>query len=251
MAKTAVYDEIGSGYIRFRRPDPRIESAIVSALGNANRVVDVGAGTGSYEPEDRQVVAVEPSARMAMQRPTNAAPCVRGDARSLPFDDRTFDAAMAVLTLHHWPEPIRGLRELVRVAKRVVVFTFEPAIHNAFWLFRDYVPAIAELDSCAQVMSVDAVAEVLQADRVEPVLVPHDCLDGFGWAYWRRPQAYLEADVRRCISGFALLNEHEVAPGIERLRKDLETGTWHNRYHDLLHLDAIDGGFRLVVKDPR
>jgi hypothetical protein len=132
-----------------------------------------------------------------------------------------------------------------------VVLTFEPAIHNAFWLFRDYVPAIAELDSCAQVMSVDAVAEVIEADRVESVLVPHDCLDGFGWAYWRRPHAYLEADIRRCISGFALLNEHQVAPGIERLRQDLETGKWHDRYLDLLHLDAIDGGFRLVVRDPR
>lgn len=112
MTKTAVYDEIGNGYVRFRRPDPRIEAAIVSALGNATTVVDVGAGTGSYEPEDRHVVAVEPSARMAMQRPTNAAPCLRGDARSLPFYDRSFDAAMAVLTLHHWPEPILGLREL-------------------------------------------------------------------------------------------------------------------------------------------
>lgn len=249
MAVRAVYDEIGVGYRRFRRPDRRIESAIRAALGPAATIVDVGAGSGSYEPADRTVTAVEPSAQMIRQRPTGAGSCVRGEAGALPFCDGAFDAAMAVLTIHHWPDPVRGLRELVRVAGRVVVLTFEPAIHNAFWLFRDYVPAIAQLESCSRVIGVDAVAEIIDADRIDPVLVPHDCVDGFGWAYWRRPHAYLDPDVRRCISGFALLGSEDAAPGIDRLRSDLATGRWHDRYRELLDLDAIDGGFRLVVRE--
>jgi SAM-dependent methyltransferase len=246
-----VYDAIGVGYARHRRPDPRIEAAIHAALRDARTVLNVGAGTGSYEPVDRTVVAVEPSSEMIRQRAPTAAPCVQGDAAGLKFGDRQFDAAMALLTVHHWSEPRRGLRELSRVADRVVIFTFDPTIHNSFWLFRDYVPAIAELDSTAGVISVEAIAEIVGATRVEPVLVPHDCVDGFGWAYWRRPHAYLDPDVRRCISAFGLLDPADVAPGIERLRADLKTGRWQDRYHDLLDLKAIDGGFRLVVRDPQ
>jgi SAM-dependent methyltransferase len=247
----AAYDEIGVRYARYRRPDPRIESAIHVALGDARTVLNVGAGTGSYEPADRTVVAVEPSAEMIRQRAVTAAPCTRGDASALQFEDSEFDAAMALLTVHHWPEPQRGLRELGRVADRVVIFTFEPEIHNSFWLFRDYVPAITELDSTLVPIGVDAIAELVSADRVEPILIPRDCVDGFGWAYWRRPRAYLDADVRRCISGFGLVEPDDVTPGIERLRSDLETGRWQQRHRGVLDLDAIDGGFRLVVREHR
>ena len=246
-----VYDELGIGYARFRRADPRIEARIHAAVGDARRVVNVGAGTGSYEPANRAVVAIEPSPQMIRQRPRTAAPCVRGDAAALQFEDGEFDAAMALLTLHHWPQPEVGLRELGRVANRVVIFTFDPAIHNAFWLFRDYVPAITTLASTAGVIGVDRIAEIIDADRVEPVLVPHDCMDGFGCAYWRRPQAYLDPDVRRCISGFGLLGPGAVTPGIERLRADLETGRWHDRYRRLLDLEEFDGGYRLIVRDPQ
>ena len=246
-----VYEEIGVGYTRFRQPDPRIESLIHAALRDARRVVNVGAGTGSYEPVDRVVLAVEPSPQMIRQRPRTAAPCVRGDAAVLPFEDGEFDAAMALLTLHHWPQPEAGLRELRRVASGVVIFTFDPSIHNAFWLFRDYVPAITTLQSTAGVIAVDRIAEIIEADRVEPVLVSHDCIDGFGCAYWRRPHAYLDPDVRRCISGFGLVDPGAVTPGVERLRSDLETRRWHERYAELLDLDEFDGGLRLVVRDPR
>src|SRR4051794_5122198 len=177
----AVYDEIGVGYARYRHPDPRIESAIHAALGDAETVLNVGAGTGSYEPSDRTVIAVEPSAAMIQQRPATAAPCVQGDASALDFDDGQFDAAMALLTVHHWPDPRRGLRELSRVADGLVIFTFDPEVHNSFWLFRDYVPAITELNSTAGVIGVDAIADLVGADRIETVLVPHDCIDGFGW----------------------------------------------------------------------
>ena len=251
ISPEAVYDEIGIGYHRFRRPDHRIENAIRNAMGSAAKVVNVGAGTGSYEPADRLVIAVEPSAGMIRQRPSDGAPCIRGVAEALPFGARKFDAAMALLTVHHWLDPASGLRELARVASTVVVFTFEPAIHNDFWLFRDYVPAIAQLDSTAGAISSERVADIIDADRIEQVLVPHDCVDGFGWAYWRRPHAYLDPDVRRCISAFGLLRPDEVTSGIERLRSDLETGRWHERYRELLDMDVIDGGFRLVVRDER
>jgi SAM-dependent methyltransferase len=246
-----IYDAIGVGYSRFRRSDPRIEALILAALGDARRVVNVGAGTGSYEPADRAVLAVEPSPQMIRQRSRTAAPCVRGDATRLQFEDGEFDAAMAILTLHHWLQPEVGLRELRRVANGVVVFTFDPSIHNAFWLFRDYVPAITTLESTAGVLAVDRIAEIIDADRVEPVLVPHDCMDGFGCAYWRRPHAYLDPDVRRCISAFGLIDSRAVTRGVERLRSDLETRRWHERYRLLLDLEAFDGGLRLVVRDPR
>lgn len=244
-----VYDEIGMNYARFRRPDPRIERAIHAALGDTRRVVNVGAGAGSYEPLDRAVVAVEPSQRMIRQRPRSTAPCVRGDAEALPFEDGEFDAGMALLTVHHWTDPETGLSELRRVANGIVIFTFEPPIHNSFWLFRDYVPAITMLQSTAGVMGVDAIAEIIDADRIEPVLIPHDCVDGFGCAYWRRPHAYLDPEVRGCISGFGLLDPDDVTPGIERLRSDLETERWLDRYGDLLDLDQYDGGLRLIVRE--
>ena len=248
MAGSAVYDEIGVGYARFRRPDPSIESAIHAALGRARTVLNVGAGTGSYEPSDRTVTAVDASAEMIRQRPAHAAPCVQGDASLLDFPDRSFDAAMAVLTVHHWDRPRRGLRELSRVAGGVVVLTFDPAMHNQFWLFRDYVPAITKLASTAGAIGVDEVAEVIDADRIDPVPVPHDCLDGFGTAYWRRPERYLDPAVRRGISAFRLLPPESFVPGLERLASDLDTGRWNERYRELLDLDSIDAGLRLVVR---
>jgi SAM-dependent methyltransferase len=245
------YDDIGIGYARYRRPDPRIQAAIDSALGMAGTVVNVGAGTGSYEPSDRCVLAVEPSSEMIAQRPPGSAPCLRGVAEALRFGDDAFDAGMALLTVHHWSAPRDGLRELARVARAVVVFTFEPELHNDFWLWRDYIPSIAQLPTTAGALSVEEIASAIDADRIETVLVPHDCVDGFGWAYWRRPKAYLDEEVRRCISGFGLAPPDDVRAGMERLGDDLDSGRWHDRHAALLNLDAIDGGFRLVVRDIR
>jgi SAM-dependent methyltransferase len=242
------YDRIGLGYKRFRNPDSRIQARIMSALGNSRTVVNVGAGTGSYEPNDRVVLAVEPSAAMIKQRTPDAAPCIRATAQRLPLSDQSFDAAMAILTIHHWSEPVVGLRELVRVARRVVVFAYEPTVHSGFWLLQEYFPAVA-VTSAASELPIEQVADIIGADRVEPVLVPHDCSDGFGPAYWRRPAAYLDPDVRRCISGLARLPEEGLNPGLERLRQDLDSGAWQTRHPDLLDRDAIDAGLRLVVRD--
>jgi SAM-dependent methyltransferase len=241
------YDRIGFGYARFRKPDPRIAAQIMTALDDARTVVNVGAGTGSYEPTDRIVVAVEPSEEMAKQRPREAAPCIRAAAERLPLFDRSFDAAMAILTIHHWSDPIGGLRELLRVARRVVLFAYEPAIHRRFWLWQEYFPGAARTAAASEI-PIAQVTELIGADRVEPVLVPHDCCDGFGPAYWRRPAAYLDRDVRNCISGLARLPTSDLEAGLEHLRHDLATGAWQDRHRDLLHRKTIDAGFRLIVR---
>ena len=141
--------------------------ALVSALGDSQSVVNVGAGTGSYEPTDRFVLAVEPSAEMVKQRPSNAALCVRAAAERLPLFDQSFDAAMGLLTIHHWSDPVAGLRELVRVARRVIVFAYEPAVHAQFWLWQEYFPAAASV-SAASEMPIEQVAEVVGADQSKP-----------------------------------------------------------------------------------
>lgn len=220
----------------------------MSALDDARTVVNVGAGTGSYEPTDRVVVAVEPSVEMVRQRPADAAPCIRAAAEHLPFVDKSFDAAMGILTIHHWCDPVAGLHELVRVARRIALFAYEPAIHSTFWLWQEYFPAAA-VASAASELAIEQVAEVIGADRVETVRVPHDCWDGFGPAYWRRPAAYLDPDVRSCISGLARLPASDLARGLKRLRTDLDTGAWHDHHRELLNLNSLDAGLRLIVRE--
>jgi SAM-dependent methyltransferase len=242
------YDRIGQGYARFRKPDPRIAARVTSALDDARTVLNVGAGTGSYEPTDRVVVAVEPSAAMVKQRPSDAAPCIRAAAEHLPLFDQSFDAAIGILTIHHWSDPVGGLRELIRVAPRVVLLAYEPSIHSTFWLWQEYFPAAANISAPSE-LPIAQVADVIGADRVETVLVPHDCSDGFGPAYWRRPAAYLDPDVRSCISGLARLPAKGLEPGLKHLRHDLDTGAWQTRHRDLLSLNAIDAGLRLIVRE--
>ena len=242
-----VYDGIGRVYARHRRPDPRIAAQIERALGGARTVVDVGAGTGSYEPDDRLVVAVEPSPVMAGQRAAGAAPVVRAVAERLPFADGAFDAAMAVLTIHHWSDATAGLGEMARVARRLAVLTFDPAVHSTFWMFTDYLPEVMGL-AISRVMDPETVAEVIGADRIEPVPVPFDCIDGFNVAFWQRPEAYLDPEVRACMSGLALLDTEMVAERMERLRTDIADGTWDARHGHLRHVDTFEGGFRLVVR---
>ncbi|HEX7243836.1 MAG TPA: class I SAM-dependent methyltransferase [Longimicrobiaceae bacterium] len=242
--RTQLYDRIGTGYGRFRRPDPRIASRIHRALGGARSVVNVGAGAGSYEPADRPVVAVEPSATMVAQRPAGAAPAVRAVASALPFRDASFDAALAVLTLHHWPDWRAGVAELARVAReRVVVLTCDPDAEG-FWLVRDYFPGIVEQDRRV-FPPPDDLARALGGADVVPVPVPWDCADGFLGAYWRRPEAYLNAGVRGAISAFARLPDAE--EGLARLRGDLADGAWARRNADVLTRGELDVGYRLVV----
>jgi len=247
MSGAQLYDTLGATYTVTRRTEPRIAAQIWVALGDARTVLNVGAGTGSYEPADRDVTAVEPSALMRAQRPAGAAPCVAASAESLPFENQSFDAAMAVATVHHWQDPIAGLREMRRVARRVVVFTFdgsETAWRRRFWLTRDYLPEVGDL-----LVGRPSLAEQARAigARIEPVLIPWDCADGFFEAYWRRPEAYLDDRVRRGISVWTTVGPEAERRAVRSLRDDLVSGRWAERNRDLAALDAADLGLRLLV----
>ena len=246
MSSAQLYDTIGATYTVTRRTEPRIAEQIWAALGDARTVLNVGAGTGSYEPPDRHVLAVEPSALMRAQRPPHAAPCLAGSAESLPFDDQSFDAAMAVCTLHHWQDPIAGLREMRRVARRVVVFLFDTSDPGQFWLTRDYLPEFAALPGCKVLASLDDLAGAIGARR-DPVLIPWDCADGFFEAYWRRPEAYLDVDVRRGISVWAAVGPDAERRAVRSLREDLVSGQWAERNRDLIDLEAAELGARLLI----
>jgi SAM-dependent methyltransferase len=242
-----LYDTIGAEYTVTRRTEPRIAAQIWAALGDARTVVNVGAGTGSYEPPDHDVTAVEPSALMRAQRPAGAAPCVAALAESLPFEDRSFDAAMAVATVHHWPDPTVGLHEMRRVARRVVVFTHDSTDAGwlrRFWLTRDYLPEVADI--VAGRPSLSEQARAIGA-RIEPVLIPWDCADGFFEAYWRRPEAYLDEDVRRGVSVWARVGPDAEQRAVRTLRDDLVSGRWDERNRDLVDLDAAELGLRLLI----
>ena len=247
MSGGQLYDTIGTTYTVTRRTEPRIAARIWGALGDARTVVNVGAGTGSYEPPGRDVTAVEPSALMRAQRPSGAAPCVAAVAESLPFEDQSFDAAMASSTVHHWRDPIAGLREMRRVARRVVVFTFDDSDtgwRRRFWLTRDYLPEFGDL--LAGRPSLTEQASAIGA-RIEPVLIPWDCADGFFEAYWRRPEAYLDVNVRRGVSVWARVGPDAEQRAVRSLRDDLVSGRWADRNRDLAGLDAADLGLRLLV----
>jgi SAM-dependent methyltransferase len=242
----ARYDSIGISYAELRKPDPRLAATILSALGPAETVLNVGAGTRSYEPINRLVTAVEPSIEMIRKRSLSAAAVIQASAAELPFDDRAFDAAMAILTVHHWPDKAAGMRELRRVTRgRIVLLTFDPSRRP--WL-TDYFPQLVALDE-AQMPKMSDYREWLGEVEISPVPVPHDCIDGFLYAYWRRPTAYLDARLRSGSSSFWAISD--VDAGVRKLAEDIETGAWKRRYAELLDLDAYDPGYRLVVANAR
>jgi hypothetical protein len=245
MSGGQLFDTIGTAYAATRPTDPRIAARIWAALGDARTVVNVGAGTGSYEPPGREVTAVEPSAVMRSQRPPGAAPCVPGVAGALPFADKSFDAAMAVLTDQHWPDVIAGYREMQRVARRVVTFHFDIGrLEDSFWLIRDYLPEHTQLTAGRPTLTERAHAI---GARLEPVPIPWDCRDGNFPSYWRRPQAYLDGRVRRAVSVWHLVGPAAEERAVRDLRADLESGRWAERNAGLLGLDEIDLGGRLLI----
>jgi len=240
---SALYDGIGIDYAHLRKPDPRLAALIAKALGPAKTVLNVGAGTGSYEPEDRAVTAVEPSLEMIRQRRPTAGRAIQGHAEELPFDDSSFDAAMAVLTVHHWVDQARGLKEMRRVTRGpLVLLTFDPS-HRGAWL-NDYFPELIALDE-GRMPAMSDYEKWLGPVRIAPVPIPHDCTDGFLHAYWRRPEAYLDARVRSGSSSFWAIGN--LKEGLGRLASDLESGEWHRRHADLLARDECDLGYRLVT----
>jgi len=239
----ALYDRIGVGYAGRRRPDERIARQIREALGRCQRVLNVGAGAGSYEPTDRFVVAVEPSEEMIRQRPRAAAQAIQASAGALPFRDRVFDAALAILTVHHWPDREHGLAEMQRVSReRVVILTWDPE-HSAFWLIRDYFPEILERDRVA-FPSIGEIEQAIGPAEVHVVPIAADCADGFLGAYWRRPAEYLDPQARSAISAFA---RFDATTGLARLRRDLDDGSWLDRNRGLEGLSALDVGYRLII----
>lgn len=246
------YQTIGLGYSHHRRADPRIADLIDQALGRARTVINVGAGSGSYEPDGRQVLAVEPSTVMIEQRSPGSAPVIQGHAEALPVPDKSFDAAMAILTVHHWTDAAAGLAELRRVSERQVVLTWDPAVTARFWLVENYLPQIAEADT--GLATLDLVQSHLRRGgtpvTVIPVPVPADCTDGFLGAYWRRPDYYLDSRIRAAISAFANLDQHLVERAMGQLATDLATGRWHEHHRSLLDAGTFDVGYRLVTTTP-
>jgi SAM-dependent methyltransferase len=239
----AKYDTIGLNYAQLRRPDPRIAAAIERALGNAQKIVNVGAGAGSYEPEGRDVTALEPSAEMIAQRPEGHGVVVQGVAEALPFETDSFDAAMAVLTVHHWSDQRKGLSEMRRVSRGpIVILTYDPAFRG-FWL-ADYIPELVTLDE-RQMPAMQLYERVLGPVEVQNIEIPHDCIDGFLCAYWRRPSAYLDARVRASISSFWAIKG--IGDALGRLKDDLHSGAWAAKYGALMDAQSRDFGYRLVV----
>jgi SAM-dependent methyltransferase len=243
------YERHGLTYAQHRRADLRIEARIHAALGDARTVLNVGAGSGSYEPRDRWVLAAEPSATMRAQRPHHAAPAIDAKAEALPFDDEAFEAAMACVTIHHWDAPEAGLAELRRVAKGpVVVFTFD-LDHLPAWQLDYLREGVAEEQP--RFPAIERVASALGGQtRVERIPTPGDCTDGFFEAFWRRPEALLDPSVRASQSMWALLGEGVEEGIVARLRAALASGAWDAAHGHLRAQDSYDGALRLVISEP-
>jgi SAM-dependent methyltransferase len=241
-----LYDRIGRTYAAIRRPDPRFAGPIWRALGDAQTVVNVGAGAGSYEPPDREVTAVEPYAVMIAQRRPDAAPAVQASAEALPFGDDAFDAAMAILTLHHWTDVDAGLAEMVRVARRrVVIVTFDPAAWSDQWIVRDYVPEILDRASDWK-PTIARVLEAVPMAIVEVLPAPRDCTDRMFATLWARPEEYLDARIRAATSVWHELPPEVTARALDRLARDLASGAWDERYGYLRTTPELDVGLRLI-----
>jgi Methyltransferase domain len=241
-----IYEPIGKTYAATRQPDVRIATQIRHALGDVTRVINVGAGAGSYEPTDCDVVAIDPSITMLRQRSDSACPSVVGRAESLPFSDGSFDAAMGTFTLHHWTDLATGLREVQRISSRQVFLLYEPSYASEMWIVK-YFPEILELPHEKRAPSVSDLSVLLNIERVEMVPVPNDCTDGFGGAYWARPERYLETSVQAGMSMLAALQPAVRAAGTARLHDSLSSGEWDATYGHLRTTESTDLGYRLVA----
>jgi SAM-dependent methyltransferase len=245
----ALYDEIGRGYAAVRVEDARLARSIRDALGDARTVVNVGAGAGSYEPRDREVTAVEPSAVMIAQRSAGAAPAVLAAAEGLPFPDDSFDAAMAIITLHHWDDVDAGLREMRRVARRrAVIVTFDPALEADLWIARDYIREHA-IHTFSSLPPISRILETFPEAQVRPLPIPNDCSDRMFATLWARPEEYLDPQVRAATSVWQRLPADVVTKAIDNLRRDLASGEWDQRYGHLRTTPEYDAGLRLITAE--
>lgn len=244
------YGTHGRGYAQQRRTDPRIAAVIHNALGSARTVLNVGAGSGSYEPEDRHVLAVEPSAAMRMQRPAHLAPAIRGVAEHLPFDDQSVDASMATVTVHQWRDLEKGLFELRRVTRGpIVILTFDPDALKRFWLV-DYVPEVIAVEQ-RRFPSIDRLCGLLgDSTEVRPICVPIDCVDGFSEAYYARPERFLDPDVLHSQSAWSFVGAEVRERFLRTLGDDLGSGEWDRKYGPWRRMPNFEGSLRLVVRKP-
>ena len=243
------YDRIGHGYAGTRREDPSLAAQIRRALGEARTVVNVGAGAGSYEPSDLYVLAVEPSGVMAGQRSRRIAPAIRAGAGHLPLHDQSVDAAMAVLTVHHWDtEQEAGVREMRRVARgAVVILTYDATVSGEMWLMADYLPEVAELDRRIFPSIPTLTTWLGGSTRVEAVQLSKDTPDWTLGSFWAHPERVLDPAARAATSGFARMPPAVVDRVVDEVRRDLESGEWDRRYGHLRQLEHYDAGLRLVV----
>lgn len=240
-----VYDRIGVGYGRARRQDPAIFGQVLAALGDAKSVVNIGAGTGNYEPVDRVVVAVEPNSVMRGQR-TSPAPLVAAFAEALPLTDRSFDAALAMFTIHHWPDRDAGIAEMGRVSHRQVALVYDAEISaGAFWL-SEYFPSLRPEPPYPH-PNADWIGQHLNLREVRTMMVPGDCTDGFAGCYWKRPHRYLDDDVQAGMSVLAKMDPADRLAGSQRLAAALDSGEWDDRHGHLRSLDEFDAGYRLAI----
>lgn len=244
------YDRAGQGYAAARRTDPRIEALVHRALGDARSVLNVGAGAGSYEPTDREVTAVEPSAVMRAQRPAHLSPAIDAVAESLPFPDRSFDAGMAMVTVHQWADKAKGLREMRRVVRGpIVVLTFDGDAMDRFWL-ADYVPEMIAAER-GRMPAIAAIGEALGGEVQSLVApIPRDCVDGFTEAYYARPERFLDPEVRRGQSAWRFVTDEVQARFARDLERDLGSGDWSRRYGEWKAMPVFEGSLRLVVSRP-
>ena len=246
MSSEALYDRIGRGYSPIRQADPRFAAAIRRALGDVRSVVNVGAGAGSYEPPDLDLTAVEPSTVMIAQRPPGSAPVVQAFAEELPFPADSFDAAMAIITIHHWRDLEDGLAEMRRVARRrVVVLAFEHVVRGEQWIVHDYLPELVPLHF-ASYPSVERVCAALPGATVEVLPAPSDCTDRMFATLWARPEQYLDPEVRAATSTWGMVPPHVAERAVAELRRDLESGAWDERHGHLRTLPELDVGLRLI-----
>jgi SAM-dependent methyltransferase len=244
-----IYNAIGGNYSLHRKTDPTIYSLIQKSLAMCETILNVGAGTGCYEPPNC-TLALEPSPTMVAQRPKGSAPCIMGVAENLPLLDQSFDGSLACLTIHHWSDLAAGLAEMCRVTrKRVVLLTWSPQLSPEFWLTRDYMPEIVDVYK-PRLPTIEELQRILGDIDVQPVLIPEDCQDAFVGAFWKRPAAFLDPLIQQANSAMAQLDAEVLSRGIDRLRNDLQSGRWSIRNSELQDLTALDVGIRLVIKDP-
>jgi SAM-dependent methyltransferase len=245
------YDKFGTEYSSHRQTDQRIAEYVYRELAGAKTILNVGSGAGSYEPTDKYVVAVEPSAAMRQQRSDkNKVPAINAKAGDLPFDNNSFDASMALVTVHHWPDMDKGLKELRRVAKhQVIIMTFDPGQLDNFWN-AEYFPEVIEVER-ARYPTVDFIKNSLGGHcKIIPVPVPLDCKDGFQEAFYGRPEAFLDKQVRLSQSAWGFIPEDKQEKIIERLKIDLENGTWDNKYGHFRTQAFFTCALRLIVATP-